>query len=119
MPGHMSFDETWMGAGDTLVTSSIPGFGAGNRTPKTSRVERRTAKAAVRTSSVKKGLARSCVSVKWDGDTATVRVKGSLSVLGTLKRVKKGVYTYKLDGQPYSQGYPSQVKALGRMLELV
>jgi hypothetical protein len=121
MPSHASFDETWMGAGDPLVTSSVEGFGSGNRVPGSSRVSRTAAKAAKRTGVASKGLSRSCVSVKWEGRVATVRLKGSLVVLGTLRTARgKGgnTFSYKLPTESRSHsGFPKAEHAIKRMLE--
>lgn len=111
-----------MGAGDPMVTSKIPGFGVGNRTASTSRVERKAAKGSVPAKPVVKGLARSCVSVKSIGERMfEVRVKGTLHILGHI-RMSKGAkgkaYSYKLIGEAKAHnGFSSQKAAVDRMLE--
>lgn len=119
---HIAFDEAYMGAGEPLKGSLIPGFGAGNRTPQTSRVHKKSAKSAVPAKPVKKGMARSCVSVKSIGDrTFEVRVKGSLHILGFIRMsqgAKGKAYSYKIIGEEKSHnGFPSQKAAVDRMLE--
>jgi hypothetical protein len=118
----IEFNEAFMGAGEPLKGSRIPGFGAGNRTPQTSRVHRSRAMGKVPAKSVRKGLARSCVSVRWLNDRmAEVRVKGTLHILGHI-RVSKGAsgkaYSYKLVSEQRSHnGFASQKAAVDRMLE--
>lgn len=118
----ISFDETFMSAGDPVVGSREPGFGAANRTPSTSRVERRAAKSVVGKTPTKKGLHRSTVSiVPKDARTWVVLVKGSREVLGTIRGAKgaKGkAYSYKLLREERSHnGFGSRAAALARMLE--
>ncbi len=62
MGTHAKFDEAYMGTDRELKGSGIPGFGASNRTPASSRVSKTTRK--VKTKDVPKGLPRSCVSIK-------------------------------------------------------
>lgn len=119
---HIAFDEAYMGSGDPLKGSLIPGFGAGNRTPQTSRVHKKSAKGAVPSKPVTKGMARSCVSVKSIGDrTFEVRVKGTLHILGHIRmsQGKQGkAYSYKIIGEGKSHnGFSSQAAAVKRMLE--
>lgn len=111
-----------MGAGNPLQGTLIPGFGAGNRTPETSRVHKKAAKSARQVKPVIKGLARSCVSVKSTGNRMfEVRVKGSLHILGHIRMsqgAKGKAYSYKLIGEDRSHnGFPSQGAAVARMLE--
>lgn len=121
--GTVGFDETFMSAGAPLERSSFPGFGDGNRIPSTSRVERKSAKAATRTGMVKKGLARSCVVVSWSGRTATVRLKGSEAIVGVLRNARGGrgnSFSYKLVSEDRSHsGFPTEKAAVLRMLEKV
>lgn len=118
----ISFDETFMSAGDPLVRSRVPGFGSANRTAQTSRVHKSRAKSAKPAKAAKKGLARSCVSVKSIGErTFEVRVKGTLHILGFI-RMSKGragkAYSYKLVSEQRSHnGFSSMNAAVSRMLE--
>lgn len=118
----LNFNEAFMGAGDPLVTTRIPGFGAANRTASTSRVHKSRAKGQRPAKPVVKGLARSAVSVKSIGNrTFEVRVKGSLHILGFI-RMSQGAggkaYSYKLVGESRSHnGFSSQKAAVARMLE--
>ena len=119
---HIAFDEAYMGAGNPLKGTLIPGFGAGNRTPETSRVHKRAAKSARPVKPVIKGLARSCVSVKSTGNRMfEVRVKGTLHILGHIRMsqgTKGKAYSYKLIGEDRSHnGFSSQKAAVARMLE--
>lgn len=118
----ISFDETFMSAGDALEGASVPGFGASNRVPSTSRVERTPAKAPRNQKKTRKGLARSCVSVvRMDDRTYNVYVKGSGALLGTVRRCsgsKGKAYSYKLAQEARSHaGFGSQKAAVDRMLE--
>ena len=118
----ISFDETYMSAGDPLKRSQYPGFGAVNRVPGWKGEERSRVKAHEPTKKVKKGLARSCVSVvRKDARTFEVYVKGSGAFLGTVRSCagRKGkTYSYKLLTEERSYaGFPSQSKAIDRMLE--
>ncbi|AZF95872.1 hypothetical protein SEA_OLICIOUS_85 [Streptomyces phage Olicious] len=118
----LNFDETFMSAGDPLVTTKLPGFGAVNRTASTSRVGRKAAKSTPLTKPVRKGLARSAVSVKSIGErTFEVRVKGSLHILGYVRKSNGSggkAYSYKLIGEKRSHsGFASQKAAVDRMLE--
>jgi hypothetical protein len=117
----IAFDEAFMGAGDPLVVSKIPGFGAGNRTAGTSRVGRKAAKSPRPAKATRKGLSRAAVSVKAiDSRTWEVRVKGSLSILGYIRVASGGgkVYSYKVVGEQRSHnGFTSQRAAVARMLE--
>lgn len=111
-----------MGAGDPLVTSDTVGFGAGNRTPETSRVGRKAARSPKVTTETRKGLSRACVSVKSIGDrTFEVRVKGTLHILGYIRMAngnKGRVYSYKLISERRAHaGFPTQKAAITRMLE--
>lgn len=120
----ISFDETFMSAGDPLVKSVLPGFGSGNRTPSTSRVDRRRAKSVTGGRPTRKGLARSCVLVVRKSEREyEVYVKGSGALLGTVRGAKgaKGkAYSYKLVSEARSHaGFPSQKAAVARMLEKV
>lgn len=119
---HIAFDEAYMGAGEPLKGSLIPGFGAGNRTPQTSRVHKKAARSAVPAKPVTKGMARSCVSVKSIGDrTFEVRVKGTLHILGHIRMsqgAKGKAYSYKIIGEAKAHnGFSSQKAAVTRMLE--
>lgn len=120
---HIAFDESYMGAGNPLKGSAIPGFGAGNRTASTSRVGRRRARATAPVKPVKKGLARSCVSVKFIGNrTFEVRVKGSLNILGYVRMsqgAKGKAYSYMIIGEKAHNGFASQRAAVDRMLSKV
>ena len=118
----INFDETFMSAGDPLVGSREVGFGSGNRTPSTSRVERRAAKSVTSDKPMPKGLHRSTVSiVPKDARTWVVVVKGSRQVLGTIrgsKGAKGKAYSYKLLREERSHnGFGSRAAALSRMLE--
>lgn len=118
----LNFDETFMSAGDPLVTTKLPGFGAANRSASTSRVGRKAARSAKVTKPVVKGLARSTVSVKSIGErTFEVRVKGSLHILGFIRKSNNSsgkAYSYKLIGERRSHnGFPTQKAAIDRMLE--
>ena len=117
----ISFDETFMSAGDALVKSAMPGFGASNRVPATSRVGRKPANSARPTKATRKGLARSCVLVvRKDDRNYDVYVKGSGALLGTVRRCsgKNGkAYSYKLVTEARSHaGFSSQRAAVDRML---
>src|SRR4029453_2483266 len=122
----LGFDESYMSTGAELKGSGIVGFGASNRTPATSRVERKAASSPRLTKSTRKGMARSCVLVaRKDNDPRTyeVFVKGSGVLLGTV-RTAKGArgrnYSYKLVSEARSHaGFTSQKAAVLRMLEKV
>lgn len=120
----LSFDETFMSAGDPLKRSTYPGFGAENRTPGFKGVEKTPAKALTPTKKTRKGLARSCVLVVREDDrNYKVFVKGSGALLGTVRRAsgRKGkAYSYKLVSEARSHsGFGSQAAAVTRMLEKV
>jgi hypothetical protein len=126
----IEFNDAFMGSGDPLKGSTIPGFGAGNRTASTPRVGRNRAKAAplkpvkkakAPLKPVKKGLARCAVSVKSIGDrTFEVRVKGTLHILGHIRSsqgAKGKAYSYRIIGEASHNGFASQKAAVDRMLE--
>lgn len=120
MRNAIEFDEAFM---STQTDSGIVGFGSSNRTPSTSRVQATPAKSP-RQAQTLKGLARSCVLVvKRDARTYEVYVKGSGSLLGTVRSAsgKQGkAYSYKLVSEARSHsGFPSQSAAVKRMLEKV
>jgi len=122
----LGFDESFMSTGTELKGSGITGFGASNRTPDTSRVERKAAKSQRPTKAVRKGLARSCVLVvrkPTDPRTYEVFVKGSGALLGTVRtaRGSRGrSYSYELVSEARSHaGFASQKAAVARMLEKV
>lgn len=110
-----------MGSGDPLKGSAIPGFGAGNRIPETSRVHTRRARGG--RSEVRKGLARSAVAViRLDPRTYEVRVKGSRALVGMIRKVKGAggvAYSYQIPGDKAHAGFGSQSAAVARMLEKV
>lgn len=118
---HIAYNDAYMGHGDPLKGSVVPGFGAGNRTASTSRVERKRSKAKAPVKPVKKGLARSCVSVKYIGNrTFEVRVKGTLHILGHIRSsqgAKGKAYSYRIIGEQSHNGFASQKAAVDRMLE--
>lgn len=118
---NIEFNDAFMGAGEPLKGSLIPGFGVGNRTPSTPRVERNRAKAKAPLKPVKKGLARSVVSVKSIGTRKfEVRVKGTLSILGYIRSsqgAKGKAYSYQIIGGAAHNGFASQKAAVARMLE--
>lgn len=113
-----------MGAGEPLKASEYPGFGAGNRTPETSRVHRHRANSPRNIKAVTKGLARSAVAVlRIDPRKYEVRVKGTRELVGVVKRVQgaggKG-YSYQLASEAKAhKGFGSQKAAVERMLSKV
>ena len=121
----IAFDETFMGAGDPLVTTRIPGFGSANRTAQTSRVHVSRAKSVKTGKPVTKGLARSAVAVvRLDPRKFEVRVKGSRALLGFVTKVKGAggkAYAYQcllpgVDAKVH-KGFATQKEAVARMLE--
>lgn len=121
---NVTFNEAWMGAGEPLKGSLVPGFGAGNRTPETSRVHKHRALSPRPLKAVRKGLARSAVAVvRIDPRKFEVRVKGTRELIGVVKKVQgaggKG-YSYQLRNEPKAhKGFGSQKAAVERMLEKV
>lgn len=120
--GTIEFKAEFMGAGEPLKRSSIPGFGSANRTPETSRKHVSRAKGARPVEASPKGLNRACVVVeRVDPRTWNIRVKGTRALLGTVRSVKgKGgkVYSFKRLGEVRAHvGFSSQKAALARMLE--
>jgi len=117
----IEYNDAFMGSGDPLKGSMIPGFGAGNRTASTPRVGRNRAKAKAPLKPVKKGLARCAVSVRSIGDrTFEVRVKGTLHILGHIRSsqgAKGKAYSYRIIGEASHNGFASQKAAVDRMLE--
>lgn len=117
----IEYNDAFMGSGDPLKGSRIPGFGAGNRTASTQRVERTRAKVKAPLKPVRKGLARSAVSVKSIGNrTFEVRVKGTLNILGHIRSsqgAKGKAYSYRIIGEASHNGFASQGAAVARMLE--
>jgi len=112
-----------MGAGEPLKGSRIPGFGAGNRTPQTSRVHVSKAKSHTPVKAVKKGLARSAVAViRLSPREYEVRVKGSRVLVGMVRKVQGAggtAYSYQIPGDKAHKGFASQKAAVERMLEKV
>jgi len=133
----IEFNEAFMGAGDPLKGSRIPGFGAGNRVPETSRVHKNRAKGAVvhtqkcqqsgrkacECRAGRKGLSRSAVVVvRLDPRTYEVRVKGTRALVGMIRAVKGAggkAYSYQIPGDKAHKGFGSQRAAVLRMLEKV
>jgi CYTH domain-containing protein len=119
----IEFNEAFMGAGNPLKGSRIPGFGAGNRTPQTSRVHRSKAKGTVPVKAVRKGLARSAVAViRIDPRTYEVRVKGTRALVGMVRKIQGAggkAYSYQIPGDKAHKGFASQNAAVARMLEKV
>jgi hypothetical protein len=120
----IAFDEKFMGAGDPMVTTRIPGFGAANRTPQTSRVHKSRAKGVKQGKPVVKGLARSTVAVvRLNPRKFEVRVKGSRALLGFVTKVQGAggvAYAYQClvgDNAKVHKGFASQKEAVARMLE--
>lgn len=117
----IAFDEAYMGSGDPLKGSRIPGFGARNRTPETSRVHKRRAKSTKPAKPVTKGLARSAVAViRIDPRTYHVVVKGSRQLVGIVRTVNGAggkAYSYQIPGAKAHKGFASQNAAVARMLE--
>lgn len=109
-----------MGAGNPLKGSRIPGFGAGNRTPETSRVHKSRAKGTKPVKAVRKGLARSAVAVvRIDPRTYEVRVKGTRALVGMVRMVQGAggkAYSYQIPGDKAHKGFASQRAAVERML---
>lgn len=121
----IAFDETFMSAGDPMVTTRIPGFGSGNRTPQTSRVHVSRAKGVKTGKPVTKGLARSAVAVvRVNPRKFEIRVKGSRALLGFVTKVKGAggkAYAYQCllpntDAKVH-KGFATQKEAVARMLE--
>lgn len=123
MKNAIEFNEAFMGAGNPLKGSRIPGFGAGNRTPETSRVHKRRAKSTVPVKAVRKGLARSAVAViRLDPRTYEVRVKGTRTLVGMIRMVQGAggkAYSYQIPGDKAHKGFASQNAAVERMLSKV
>lgn len=120
--GTIEFNAEFMGAGEPLVRSTIPGFGAANRTPETRRKHAVRAKGVRPAESGPKGLARSCVvAERVDATHWNIRVKGTRALLGTIQSFpgKKG-RTYRckpLRAQQGRAGFPSQRAAMAWLLE--
>ena len=118
----VEFNEAFMGAGEPLKGSRIPGFGAGNRTPETSRVHKNRARSSRAIKDVRKGLARAAVVVvRIDARKFEVRVKGTRELVGIVRAVQgsKGkAYSYQSmrDVKPH-KGFATQKAAVARMLE--
>lgn len=123
------FNEAFMGSGEPLKGSRIPGFGAGNRTPETSRVHKRRAAGGRSTVTMKgnakrpsKGLARAAVVViREDARKYTVVVKGTRELVGVIRKIqgaKGAAYSFqrKNDVKPH-KGFATQKAAVARMLE--
>jgi len=91
--------------------------------PGTERTERTKAKSPRLTKEVKKGLARSAVTVvKVDKFNAEVWLKGRGKLVGTIRRSKLGgiSYGYRLIGDnKISSGFPTQAQCIERMLTKV
>lgn len=139
MKNAIEFNEAFMGAGNPLQGSRIPGFGAGNRTPETSRVHKSRAKGAVvhtvkctnsgrkacECRAGRKGLARSAVVViRLSPREYEVRVKGTRALVGMIRKVKGAggvAYSYTLNQKEAKahKGFASQSAAVARMLEKV
>ena len=120
--GTIEFKAEFMSAGEPLVPSLIPGFGASNRTPETARKHANRAKGARPAEASPKGLSRACVVVERTSPrTWNVRVKGTRALLGTIRSAKgsKGSsYTFKRLGEQRSHaGFPTQKAAVQRLLE--
>ncbi len=121
---NIEFNDAFMGAGEPLKGSRFPGFGAGNRTPSTGRVERRRAKAKLPLKPVPKGLARAAVAVvRLTPRKFEVRVKGTRELVGLITKVQGAggiAYAYQLmsEGKVH-KGFASQKAAVERMLSKV
>jgi len=122
---NVEFNEAFMGAGDPLVTTRIPGFGAANRTAQTSRVHKSRAKGVKQAKPVTKGLARSAVAVvRLNPRKFEIRVKGSRALLGFVTQVQGAggkAYAYQcllpgVDAKVH-KGFATQKEAVARMLE--
>ena len=117
----MEFQESFMSAGDPLEGSSVPGFGAGNRTPDTSRVHNWRARSG--RAATKKGLARSAVSVVREGAVYVIRVKGTRVPVGELAKEGRGNYSLTmLAGSQKGSQWPSfgtQGEGVAFALEMV
>ncbi len=117
----MEFQESFMSAGDPLEGSSVPGFGAGNRTPDTSRVHNWRARSG--RAATKKGLARSAVSVVREGKGYTIRVKGTRVPVGLVVKVGRGNYSLGMLAGPQIgtqwSSFDTQGEAVGFALEMV
>lgn len=112
-----SFDERYMATDRMLKGSGMPGFGASNRTPSTSRVERNF-RAQKLTKPVKKGLPRTAVVVKrisprcWE-----VADRSSGKVFAHINN-RNGSYGWKKvfgDGKPHA-GYATLKAATEALL---
>lgn len=118
---NIEFNEAFMGAGEPLRGSRIPGFGASNRTPETSRVHVKRASSHRPSKAAPKGLARSAVAVvRLDARKYEVRVKGTRELVGIIRKIKGpagGGYSYQLKHEGVAhKGFPSQKAAVARML---
>jgi hypothetical protein len=91
--------------------------------PGTSRVDRTRAKSPGNLRSVRKGLSRGAVAVvRIDPRNFEVRVKGSVQIVGWIRKVsgKGNGYSYRILGETKSHcGFPSQKAAVERMLTKV
>lgn len=108
---HIAFDESFMS-----------GFGAGNRTPDTSRVERKRPKVAKMTGVAIKGLSRASVSVvRLTPKTYEVRVKGNRKLVGLVNKYsvsdgKSFRYSFAATNGEHAKDFSSQKDAVAAML---